>query len=120
MNPNELYTLESHETGAEMQVQDEIGKKLDAFITLAGVDSKMFRKAKNELRREILKDVAADYESIRAKKIADVTLGGRGFNDGDDELIFNRDLVEQLYLNAPYLMDQADRFINQRINFTKG
>lgn len=120
MNPNELYTLENHETGAEMQVEDQNGKKIKAFITLAGVDSKLFRKAKNELRREILKDVAADFEVTRAKKLADVTLGWRGFTDKGKKIIFTRDLAEQLYLNAPYLMDQADRFINQRVNFMKG
>ena len=119
MNPNDLYTLETHETGAEMQLKDENGEQVDCFITLAGVDSKLFRKAKNELRREILKDIDADYEGLRAKKLADVSLGWRNFNDGDDEIIFTRELAEQLYLNAPYLMDQADRFINQRVNFTK-
>ena len=120
MNINELYTLDCHDAGAEMQVLDENGKKTDIYIVLAGVDSKLFRKAKNELRREILKDVAADYEGLRAKKLADVTLRWRGFTDNDEELIFTRELAEQLYLNAPYIMDQADRFINQRVNFTKG
>jgi hypothetical protein len=119
MDINDLYSLERHETGAEMQVRDENGEKLDAFITIAGVDSKLFRKAKNELRREILKDIDADYEELRAKKIAEVTIGWRGFNNGTKKLKFTKKLAEQLYLNAPYLMDQADEFINTRLNFTK-
>jgi len=120
MDINSLYTVEKHESGAEMQVQDETGKDLDMYITVAGIDSKLFRKAKNELRREILKDIDADYEDLRAKKLGDITLGWRGFTDKGEELVFTQKLAGQLYVNAPYLMDQIDAFINQRVNFTKG
>jgi len=120
MNPNDLYTVENHDTGAEMRVNDENGKKTDIFITLSGVDSKAYRKAKNELRREILKDIEADFETLRAKKLADISTGWRGFTNGKNKIKFTHKLIEQLYLNAPYIMDQADLFINQRVNFTKG
>jgi hypothetical protein len=120
MDIESLYTVESHESGAEMQVKDDTGKELDMFITIAGIDSKLFRKVKNELRREILKDVDADTEGLRAKSLAEVTLGWRGFQSNGEDLEFSQEKAEQLYLNAPYLMDQADNFINQRINFTKG
>jgi len=120
MDINSLYTVEKHENGAEMQVQDETGKDLDMYITVVGIDSKLFRKVKNELRRAILRDVDADTEELRSKSLAEVTLGWRGFKDKGEDLEFTQELAEQLYLNAPYLMDQADNFINQRVNFTKG
>ena len=120
MNIDDLYTVESHESGADMQVKNDAGEKLDMFITIAGVDSKIFRKVKNELRREILKDVDADTEGLRAKSLAQVTLGWKGFQSEGEDLEFTQEKAEQLYLNAPYLMDQADQFINKRENFTKG
>jgi len=120
MNINDLYTLESHETGSEMQVRDENGKKLDAFITICGVDSKVYRKAKNEMRREIVKDLNADYEDLRAKTLADITISWRNFTDGKKKIKFNKKKIEQIYLNAPYVMDQIDLFLHNRLNFTKG
>ena len=120
MNIEDFYTVESHESGAEMQVKDESGKALDMYIRIMGIDSKLFRKVKNELRREILKDVDADTEGLRAKSLAQVTLGWKGFQSEGEDLEFTQEKAEQLYLNAPYLMDQADQFINKRENFTKG
>ncbi len=120
MNIEDLYTVESHESGADMQVKDDTGKELDMYLKIAGVDSKIFRKVKNELRREILKDVDADTEGLRAKSLAQVTLGWKGFQSEGEDLEFTQEKAEQLYINAPYLMDQADQFINKRENFTKG
>ena len=117
MDIKDLYTVETHENGAEMQVNDESGKALDMYITLAGIDSKAFRKAKSKLQREIL--AGDDSEDLRAQALADVTLNWRGFLNDGVELEFTNDLVKQLYINAPYVMDQADVFINQRVNFTK-
>jgi hypothetical protein len=120
MNIEDLYTAENHDAGAEMQVKDYTGKDLDMFITVVGVDSKLFRKVKNELRREILKDIDADTEGLRAKSQAEVTLGWRGFQSEGEDLEFTQEKAEQLYINAPYLMNQIDQFINNRLNFTKG
>ena len=47
MDINKLYTAESHEEGAEMQVKDENGKQVDCFITVVGQDSKTWRKTFN-------------------------------------------------------------------------
>lgn len=119
MNLKDLYTVEKHETGAEMRVKDESGKELDMYITLAGVDSKVFRKAKSELQRRILNG-EDNSEELRASALADVSIGWRGFMDDGEEIEFSREIIEQLYNNAPYVMEQADLFINSRENFTKG
>jgi len=119
MNVDELYTVERHSKGAKMQVNDENGKPLDMFLILAGVDSKAFRKAKAEMSREILKDLKGDHEALRAESLAKVTIGWEGFNSKGKPLDFSKKLAKQLYINAPYVMDQADGFIFNRVNFTK-
>lgn len=118
MEISQLYTVDSHENGAEMQVKDESGNDLDMYITLAGIDSKAFRKTKAKLQREIIN--GGDPEELRAEALADVTINWRGFLNDGNELEFTNDMAKQLYINAPYVMDQADVFINQRANFTKG
>ena len=120
-NIEDLFTVDSHEAGAEMQVQDENGNKLKMFITVAGPDSKVFRKVKVKLRTKLLKGGEnVDIEAIRAKALADVTLGWRGFKSKGKKLEFSIEKVEQLYNCAPYVMDQLDQFVNKRLNFTKG
>ena len=120
MNVDELYTKEHHEKGAVMQVEDAEGNKLDMFITLAGVDSKAFRTAKVKLQRAVLDDLEGDNDLKRADALASITLSWKGFKSKGKKLEFSKKKVAQLYFNAPYVMDQADIFINKRVNFTKG
>jgi len=120
MDIGDFYTVERHDSGAKMQVKDEFGKKKTMYIIVAGIDSKLFRKVKHGLSREIAQNPDSDIDEIRAKSIAKVTLGWEGFLNDGEVLEFTPDLVEQLYTNAPYLMDQVDSFINKRANFTKG
>ena len=120
-NIEDLYTVDSHEAGAEMQVRDENGNKLKMFITVAGIDSKLFRKVKVNLRTNLLKGGEnVDAETIRAEALANVTLGWRGFKSKGKKLEFSVERVKQLYNSAPYVMDQVDKFVNKRVNFTKG
>lgn len=119
MNIDELYTVEHHEKGAEMQVKDQFGKKTDFYITLAGVDSIQFRKAKMNLQRAILNDPEGDKEKFRIEAVADITLGWRGLASEGKPVEFSKDMVINIYSNAPYVMEQADEFINNRVNFTK-
>jgi len=120
MNIEELYTKELHEKGSEMQVIDKFGKKLSMFITLQGTDSAAFRKAKIKMSRAVLKDPTGDNEERRAEALAEISTGWRGFKDGKKNLKFTKKLIKGLYVNAPYIMDQADSYINRQVNFTKG
>lgn len=115
MNIDQLYTVEDHEHGAEMQVRGPDGILLDMFVSLKGVDSKTFRKAYNQAKREIL--LGEDSAEAEAKVLAEVSTGWRGFNDKGEELIFTKELAIQLYINAPYLKEQVDQFIAKRKNF---
>ncbi len=120
MNIDELYTKEHHEAGAEMQVNDEFGNPIDSFIMLAGMDSKLFKKAETELHREILKDNNIDGDKLKAEALSKTTIGWRGFDYNGKELEFSQETAFKLYYNAPYIMEQADNFIAKRANFTKG
>lgn len=120
MNLEELYTKELHSTGSKMQLKDENGELLDMFITLQGVDSKEFRAAKVKLQRDVLEDIKGDSDKKRADALASVTKSWEGFKSKGKLLKFSKEKAAQLYFNAPYVMDQADTFINQRVNFTKG
>jgi len=118
MNYKDLFTAEAHEKGAEMQVKGPDGKPLDMYITLVGVDSRAWRAILNESRRETL--LGGDPIETEAEGYAKASLGWRGFEDNGKEIPFSFDAVKQLYMNAPYVKDQADAFITSRSNFTQG
>lgn len=120
MNVDELYTKERHEKGSQMQVKDQYGEPKDMYITLAGVDSTAYKKSETELARSVLADTKGDTLAMRAKASANITLSWEGFLDNGKELKFSKEIVEKVYYNAPYLMDQVDLFVSKRINFMKG
>lgn len=118
MNIENLFTVDRHEAGAEMQVKDENGKLLDLFITLVGVDSKAWRIAEIEMKRQLL--AGFDPVEATADAMGKCTIGWRGFQSEGDDLEFSRESVTNLYLSAPYIGKQADKFLSDRANFMKG
>jgi len=117
MEIDQLATAGDHDKGADMQVLDQYGEKLDCFITLAGIDSKLYRTIYKDAQRKFLKGENYDDD---AEILAKITLGWKGFKDKGKALKFSKVRIKQLYIAAPYIMDQADRFIIERKNFTKG
>lgn len=118
MEITELYTREAHEAGAEMQVQDQYGKDMDAYITLMGCDSREFISAMTDFRRALLSGV--NEAEAKAEALAKVTVSWRGFVSGDEEVPATDENILTLYKNAPYIVEQADNFSSARVNFTKG
>lgn len=119
MDITELYTKEAHETGAEMQVHNDKGEPLEMWITLAGMDSSQWRKAFNSNRLKLIGgDEDANIDAY-VDMYADVSIGWRGFMSEGEELKFSKEKIKQLYVNAPYLLNQIDKFITDRGNFTK-
>lgn len=119
MNIEELYTVEAHETGAEMQVKNQSGKLTEMFITLIGVDSKKWRKLVKD-RRKVMLDGTGDPDADDIKMLVNASIGWRGFMSNDKEIEFTKQNIKALYENAPYIAEQADRFIAKRSNFIKG
>jgi len=113
---DQLYTVEAHEKGAEMQVKNQLGKKIDCFITFAGADSEIFRNAWNENKLKALEG----GKSITLDMMAACAISWRGFASKGKAIKFSRKKIEQLLKNAPYIVKQADDFIARRENFMKG
>lgn len=118
-----LYTSEEHSDGAEMQIMDKIGDSVDLFITMIGCDSKEWRKITSKLSRDLLmlsdEDDGSGRIDAEAEALACAAIGWRKFTDKDKEYKFSKARVKALYINAPYIREQADRFIAKRVNFIK-
>lgn len=117
MDITSLYTVEAHETGAEMQVKDVEGKPCELFLTVAGLDSKLWKKSYLEGRKAHVDDESIDAD---ARSLSGITLGWKGFTKDGEPLPFDRKQVEALYENAPYIKAQVYEFMTSRVNFTKG
>jgi hypothetical protein len=119
MEIDELYTVEHHNKGAEMQLDNQFGEKIDCYITFVGIDSEVFRKILADSRRELIETDGKDKESIRANSLSSAALSWRGFLSKKKNVEFSQKKLKKLLLSAPYIMDQADKFIANRVNFTK-
>lgn len=119
MELNQLKTSGLHDTGAEMMVKDQFGNDTDFSITLVGVDSTKWREIKRQIERDAMSAAYGDESSKRgqAEYLADATIGWSGLMDDGKDVKFSKDKAKQLYESAPYIADQADRFIANRLNF---
>jgi len=118
MKLNDLYTVENHEDGAELQIKDENGKKTPLWLTVKGTDSLTYR---NELKKQKTAYVEAsrndktlDTDNFVIDTLVASTSGWRGT---DEE--FSKELCRELYENAPFVKEQVDDFMTERKNFTK-
>lgn len=117
MDLNKLYTLEAHEDGAEIQIKSPIDDEpTDFYIKVKGVDSKSYRESVRKYHRKLLKD----EEGGEIDLLASITIGWRGLKSGKEAVDFSFDAAKSLYENAPGVASQVDRFIADRVNFTKG
>jgi hypothetical protein len=121
MDINLLVTKDVHNEGAEMQVIGPDGKKTDFYIRLVGPDSDKLREIKAAAQRAAIAKLTEGKDSSinTASFIAEATLGWRGLTHADQEIEFSREVAENLYINAPYICEQADKFIAKRVNFIK-
>lgn len=117
MDISELYTVELHDKGAEMQVLDQSGKKVDMYLLIVGIDSKKWQNLKNKANRIISNDVTVGEA---AKILKEAVIGWRGVESKGNPIDFDSKEVERLLINAPYIIGQIIRFIIDRTNFMKG
>ena len=124
MDIESLYTVEAHEAGAEVQINNPLtGKKTDIYIKVAGMDSKAYRKARHAALREAALKVAdgeVDEDALASNMLAEATTGWRGVESKGKPIAFSKDKAVDIYLNSPSIRDQVDRFISDRSNFTNG
>jgi hypothetical protein len=110
-----LETRAIHDEGAEMQVMDQLGNPTDMFITFAGVDSERWPPIKRGIEKAAV--LGRDWDNAAA--MADMALSWRGATECGEPVEFSRDRVYKLLSNAPYICEQADKFIGKRANFLK-
>ena len=121
MKITELFTVEAHDKGAEMEiVNPNTGKPSGVFLTLAGMDSKAYADAeKSERNAEIKRSrweprSAEEDDDAKIARIVACTIGWRGTDEP-----FSREAVENLYRNSPPVMRQAFIFIHGPENFRR-
>jgi hypothetical protein len=61
-----------------------------------------------------------DEEGGEIDLLTAVTIGWRGLKSGKDTVEFSPEVAKGLYENAPSVASQVDRFVADRVNFTKG
>lgn len=117
MDLNKLYTLEAHEDGAEIQIKSPINDEpTDFYIKVKGPDSKSYREAVRQYHRKLLNDEGGGEVDL----LVGITIDWRGLKDGKEKVEFTAEAAKNLYENAPSVASQVDRFIADRLNFTKG
>ena len=110
-----MHTRDRHNAGSEVRIKDELGDDTDIYIRVVGLDSGTW----NAIQLSIGRDHAEGKEIENHTVLADATIGWRGVESDGVVLEFSRDLVRDLYFNAPYIADQVNRFIGNRRNFTR-
>ena len=120
MKPEDFHTRDQHNDGAEIRLRDGAGDLTDCYLTVVGPDSDEFRRLNQGMQRDaLLASFATDTDlrstaERRAFYLAQMVLSDRGFEGEVDQK-----RLEVMFLMAPYLGDQVDRFIAARSNFTK-
>ncbi|HAW80126.1 MAG TPA: hypothetical protein DCX27_10705 [Balneola sp.] len=118
MKINTLYTTDEHDAGSEVEITDFSGEPTGLFIKVCGVDSKKFRDRAKIQQKAYVEAFRAekdfDDDEIQLETLVECTLGWKGTDEK-----FSKKLCKELYLKAPYVRDQIDRFMGDRSNFTK-
>lgn len=128
MDYTDLFSATSHDEGSEVQLIGMDLKPVDMYLTISGVDSKVWRAAKSAMERTAMLNfdlpeaaqINIDPSEATANALAKCVKGWRGFTVDGEDVEFSIKLVKELFIEAPYLMDHVDKFFSNRANFTKG
>ena len=129
MDLSKLNSVEACDNGAVYEVvHPTTGEPIGAKITLAGVDSQVYRKAQRALSNKRLKSTfnkgivsktptMEEFEFETIDILAKCTLSWENVIWEGKELSCNYENAKMLYTNLIWLRDQVDAFINDRANF---
>jgi hypothetical protein len=124
-----LNSVEACDNGATYEVvHPSTGEPLGIKITLAGIDSKIYRDAQRKLTNKRLKQTfdkrvvnktptSEEFEAETVDILAKCTLNWENVIWEGKELPCNYENAKIIYLNLLWLRDQIDAFINDRANF---
>ncbi|MCK5132700.1 MAG: hypothetical protein KAR40_11180 [Candidatus Sabulitectum sp.] len=116
MKAEAFYTRDTHNDGVEFEVLDQYGNKSGCFLTVVGPDSDKWRDVIVKMQRDTLLSTFTDGRSqseMRAEYLAEAIIGSREFEGEMDAA-----RIKNLFLMAPYIADQVDKFVAKRENFT--
>ena len=125
LNLNSLDTVALADTGSVLEVEHPItGEKTDMTITLAGMDSKVWRRAVAYAanRRIGRKNKDRVYEQVNADNtlvMARCTLAWSGVELDGQVLPCTEDNAVLLYERFPWLKEQVSAFIEDRQNYLR-
>lgn len=102
---------------------------LDAQIDLVGADGQEFKAALDDARRRFDAQnkgkknptslSTAEREAAQAKILARATTGWRNIEWEGKPLAFTAENCSMIYSKNPWIMEQVDRFIADRANFSQ-
>lgn len=122
IDPSLLFTADTHEEGAEVEIVGIDFKPTDVKIRVVGKDSKTFERVEESAKRRYLESEGTDEVSVE-DRLADMTLSWSGVPDPREkefkELPFSKENAKLFYEKAPFVREQVNRFINDRANFMK-
>lgn len=119
-----LDTAALCEQGAELELtHPATGAPLGVYLTLAGVDSKSWRKATAALAEKRLgkrgKVSAEEVQTGGVEILARCTLGWRGVVVDGQEMPCTVNNARTLYGRFPWIFEQADRFASDRGSYLR-
>lgn len=118
MKPSQLFTAQAANNGVALAIKFPNGTPTGQTITVRGTDSPQFQSAareKNKARIEILTLPQSEQEA--AFELATVKLMTSLVVDWSLEGECDSKAVEELFTNAPDVMEQVDSFCTKRANF---
>lgn len=127
------FRVTGADSGSEMDIRDpSTGKVWDegekATLKLAGKDSKVYQQAAKKVSDKRLKSQGGMLKRMRVTTeelmedaldlVAAATLGWTGLKDDNDaDIPFSPEAARKMYVDYPWLKEQAEEFIDDRFNF---
>jgi len=115
-------TIKKSEEGQWMDVEYPDGTEDGAKIKLVGCDSKLYRNKikklaeKNRNKKKGLSVVETEKASMNMYVACTLDWEGIAYDD-DTPIEFNRENVEKVYTEYPWLLNDVAEFIAERENF---
>ncbi|NJB67496.1 hypothetical protein GGQ74_001136 [Desulfobaculum xiamenense] len=121
-----LDTAARAEEGAVLQLRHPATEEpLGVYVTLAGADSGICRKAQMAIGRKRIRRMKTgavspeEAEEEALELLSRCTLGWEGVTVDAQVLDFSRENAVALYRRFPWIREQVDRFIGDRANYIK-
>lgn len=120
MNIDQLATVETHEAGVELHLVNQLtGEKEDAVFRVKGTDSKAWREAQKEQRRNFMGQDDIDYvdHDYLWPMVAKIIIGWDNLEKGGKPFEYSEENAKWLCENSPIVVNQIFAFVIDRDNF---